>query len=350
MIRDRKFEVGSLAQLKERVIYKNPNSKIHHKKQLGKDPRSERVQLRDLPIGESWFYNCESQQDFLRLGKLCIQSGHRGIPRKRIGRSLVWSLPDGMQALLWSLPKDELQKMLRLMVHQFKGVLEHFFPGAPCVIALHCDKARIHLEALLLKYHFTFGPRGKTTAHLYESFRGYKADSAYNTAHVASSVYYGLTDPGCSRVNSKMTRELTSLVKHRLHLICRSLNSVAASAVARDALETFNALRVIRSDLSFYGKRDWHEIVFAEKAKTCKKVPSGKAQDFVRLLERGRCMSASWMADWSDRIRKIRERRRKKELERKMLNEQEIMLDQDLECDSPKSPVNADSSRSISIG
>lgn len=311
MVRDRTFEVSSPAQLGERVVYKDPNSEVHYKKQKGKDPCDERAQLFKLPLGGSWAMNCENHEDFIRLGILAIKTGTHGKdPRKRIGRSLVWSLPDGIQALLWNLPKGPQKQMLLFMLQLFRRALNKNYPDVPCVFSIHCDKSRIHFEALVLKYHFVKTARGKLRSKTYEQFEGYSADSPFRTGHVATALLYGFPDPGYNETNSKMCRWLTTQVLQRITEICRALDSQTASRVAGGALETHAGLRVIRSDFSEKDRDDWNKQTF--QANRQKGVNKPKAIDaFVRFMKKGGGWLPGWMEAVYARIKRIRRRRLK---------------------------------------
>lgn len=334
MLKDIMFQVDSPAQLRERVEYKDPNSKIHYKKQKGKDPNDERSQLFRMLLGHSWVLNCRSHEDFIRLCVLAITTGHRGIPRNRLGRSLVWSLPDGFQAVLWNLPSKARGRLLLFLAKMFEAELKRRFRGVACVIAIHCDKARIHLEALLLKYYFVETPRGKVKAKKHKVFYGYEADSAFRTAHVATSVLFRLKDPGYRRPNSMMCRALTRGAKIELSKVCRGLPKASASRAAAGALESFAVLKEVRSD-SNSDKQAWNKHVFGKRSISGHERKPKKVAAFTLFLKRSNGVLPQWLGPIFERIRRIRERRRKVLLKLALIAKENPNL---VEQDGPEEP------------
>jgi hypothetical protein len=310
MVKDIKFEVQSIAELKERAIYKDPNSAIHYSRQKAKDPNDEREQFFELPKGGVKAQNCESVNDFIHRGTLCIETPTAGSKRKRkrIGRSLVWSLPDSLQALLWNLKKKELGETLLFLFKSFRDALRTLFKSAPMLCSIHCDKARFHFEALVLKYDIITNQRGKLEARMYKEFEGYKADSATRTAQVATAITSGGSDPGFRRINSRLTRHLTKQANNEITRVCLKQTNTNAAEFANNALETFRALRYIRAPKSPSKRAFWADLAFPQMPKQNLSQKKKMTEEFTAFLNKANGPSPEWLLKVCARAKAIKER------------------------------------------
>ncbi|WP_158279868.1 hypothetical protein [Coraliomargarita sinensis] len=130
-----------------------------------------------------------------------------GYQRKLVGTRFIWSPPDTAQALIHALPESQRRDLLDGLQEAYDLTLERSFGTQPRTMAIHTDKVRLHIEAIVLKF--------QKDKIVHPGFKGTSRGHTDDTSRAVSAAQFG-----CSwqfkYFHSRMAYEMTRCVMEKI--------------------------------------------------------------------------------------------------------------------------------------